>query len=431
MKSKWSVNLFLGFTKLTGFIPAWLFMKPKIYRQDGAPCRLPRPAILVSNHKSLLDFVLYLVVFPLRTVRFLMAEVLYNKGPFLATLLGLWGGIRVDRDGRDFSFISDALAALDDGGIVGVFPEARLPINGKPWPFTTSTAFIATHTDAPLVPVYTDGGYGLFRRARVAIGRPMTAEEWRLDGATETEQIEHLTRLLEERVYALGEEMKRAERGHRLFGFEHLPMDLARVVCAVLPPIFRIKRMTPDGKPYKRRLRGGAIVAANHTSFADPFVVGVTFWYRRLYFLVAEIVMQGRLRSALLRGVGAIKIDRNAADIEAVNRAVDRLKQGYLLSVFPQGGINRADDIDTVKSGAVLMALRADVPIIPMHILPRAKWYARRTVIIGDPIHPRNYCERRMPTTADIRRATDALAEALRRCQSANTQSTEETYEHV
>ena len=109
--------MFLGFTKLTGSIPAWLFFKPKIYRTKK---RLPKACIIVSNHKSLLDFALYLLVFPFRTIRFLMAEVLYNKGKLFSFLLNSWGGIRVDREDRDFSFVSESIEILDKGGTVGM-----------------------------------------------------------------------------------------------------------------------------------------------------------------------------------------------------------------------------------------------------------------------------------------------------------------------
>ncbi len=208
---------------------------------------------------------------------------------------------------------------------------------------------------------------------------------------------------------------------HRFFSIRHIPMDMARIVCAVLVPIMRIKRIKPDGEKYTQKIKGGAIIAANHTSFADPFIVGVTFWYRRLFFLVAEVVMNGRLRSALLRGVGAIKIDRQTTDIEAINSSIKVLKQQYLLAVFPQGGINKNDDVDAVKSGAVLMAMRAGVPIIPMHISKSKHWYNKKTVVIGNAIDPKEYCKKIMPTTADIQNITDALANELNICKTADT----------
>lgn len=198
-RNKWIVNLSLAFVKLTGIIPAWLFFKPRVKGKRA----LPSSCILVSNHKSLMDFVLYLLIFPFRTIRFLMAEVLFNKGAAFAKFLYALGGIRVDRDDRDFGFVSDSIEVLDGGGTLGIFPEGRLPINGKPWPFTVSTAFIATHADAPIVPVYTDGNYGIFKRATVVIGEPFYLTDYLKDGLDEQEQLKHLTEILEKKVYEL------------------------------------------------------------------------------------------------------------------------------------------------------------------------------------------------------------------------------------
>lgn len=417
MKNKWFINIFLGFTRLTGILPALLFFKPRVYRTKK---HLPKSCIIVSNHKSLLDFVLYLLVFPFRTIRFLMAEVLYSKGKFFSFLLNSWGGIRVDHDDRDFSFISESIEILDNGGCVGIFPEARLPVNGKSFPFTTSAAFIAMHSDTPIVPVFTDGNYGLFKRSCVCVGEPFYLTDYIKEGLDTETQLSRLTEILQKKVFALEEQLKGKKAQHKLFDFRHLPMDMARLICSVLIPILRIRKITPAGDKYTNKIKGGAIVAANHTSFADPFVVGVSVWYRRLYFLTAEVVMKGKLRTWLLRGAGAIKIDRNTADIEAINKSVSKLKAGFLLAIFPQGRIEKEDEVNTIKSGAVLMALRAGVPIIPMHIMSRPHWYNTRTVVIGNTINPADYCQKKIPTTADIKTITDALLEELNRCKSAN-----------
>ncbi len=202
-RKKWFVSLCVGFVKLTGYIPAWLLLKPRVRCVEQAKRRLPSPCIVVSNHRSLLDFVLYLVVFPFRTIRFLMAEVLFNKGALFAWFLRAIGGIRVDRDAKAFDFVGDAIEVLDNGGTLGVFPEGRLPVGGKPFPFTVSAAFIATHADAPIVPVYTDGNYGPFKRAGVVIGEPFYLSDHIKEGLSEQEQLQHLTNVLEQTVYAL------------------------------------------------------------------------------------------------------------------------------------------------------------------------------------------------------------------------------------
>lgn len=207
-KHKWLVNLFVGFVKLTGILPALIFLKPRVHLAPGAKRKLPKNCILVSNHISLMDFVLCLLVFPCRTIRFLIAEVLYNRNVFLKLFLNLVGGIRVDRDAKSFDFVSHALEVLDNGGTVGVFPQGRLPLKGQKFPFTVSTAFIAMHTNAPIIPVYTDGRYGITKRANLVIGAPIYLQEFAKEGLSEQEQLAQLTQRLEETVYQLKEELK-------------------------------------------------------------------------------------------------------------------------------------------------------------------------------------------------------------------------------
>ena len=210
--------------------------------------------------------------------------------------------------------------------------------------------------------------------------------------------------------------MQTQKKPTALFNLKLLPMDIARLVCAPLLLWYRMKKLTPNGAKYTKQLQGGAILAANHTSFADPFLVGVSFWYRRMFFLAAEAVMKGKLRTWLLKGVGAIKIDRNGTDIEAIHKSVNVLKKGHMLAIFPQGGISSEDQIRSMKSGAVLIALQAGIPIIPMHICPKKHWYSRRVVIIGNAIDPKDYITNKFPSTKDIEKVSQVLMEEMNRC---------------
>lgn len=207
--NKGYVNIATGLAKLTGYVPGWLFFKPRVTLAPGAKRRLPKNCILVSNHRSLLDFPVYLLVFPFRTVRFLTAEVLFNKNKLMSFLLYSLGCIRVDREGKAFGFVSDALEVLDTKQTLGIFPEGRLPVGGKPFPFTVSTAFIATHADSLIVPVYTDGNYGLTKRCNVVIGEAFDLKEYCKKELSEEQQLQHLTELLRQKVYDLSEQVKK------------------------------------------------------------------------------------------------------------------------------------------------------------------------------------------------------------------------------
>ena len=207
MKQKNVNHLLLWFVKLTGVPLALLFFKPKIYYVDKKvqSRRLPKSCILMSNHKSLMDFVFYLCLFFGKTIRFLMAEVLFNKGKLFASFLFGIGGIYVNRDNYDFSFMYETIKVLDKGGIVGIFPQGRLPVGDKEWPFKPSVTYIALNSDAPIVPVYTDGNYGLFKRAKVVIGTPIDIHEYCTQKNPNEAEIKRLTEMLQSKVEELKE----------------------------------------------------------------------------------------------------------------------------------------------------------------------------------------------------------------------------------
>lgn len=203
----------------------------------------------------------------------------------------------------------------------------------------------------------------------------------------------------------------------KAFDLRLLPYDLSKLALNCFNIAYRMKRLHVSGKPYRQRFRDGAILAMNHTGFTDPFVTSICFWYRRVFFLAAETVMKGKLRTLLLKGTGCIRIDRNISDLEAVKKCVELLKDGRMLTVFPQGGLTDEEAAVKVKSGAVLMALQAGVPIIPMYSLQREHWYERKVVVVADPIDCRDYITKKIPSMKDIERVSQALQEAMQDCK--------------
>ena len=71
---------------------------------------------------------------------------------------------------------------------------------------------------------------------------------------------------------------------------------------------------------------------------------------------------------------------------------VDRLRNGNAVVIFPEGQVNRkgGEEIQAFKSGAILMAHRAGVPVLPVYIAPRGKWYRAQPVVVGEPFDVRS-----------------------------------------
>lgn len=204
----------------------------------------------------------------------------------------------------------------------------------------------------------------------------------------------------------------------KLFELRLFPMDTARLFMMLMLPFMRVQKLGLDGKRYKTDLKGGAILAANHTGFSDPLTIGSAFWFRRVYFLAAEALMKNKFIAFWLKQAGCIKIDRNTTDIEAIRNSVSVLKDGKLLLLFPQGQIVQDDSNDKLKSGAVLMALQANVPIIPMYSNKRSHKFGFRRIIIGEPFYCSQYCKKKLPSVAETEQISDLLSHKINECKA-------------
>lgn len=204
--------------------------------------------------------------------------------------------------------------------------------------------------------------------------------------------------------------------------FQYLPMDMARLVSAPTLLGYRHRRIHVSGRPYTERLKEGMVVVANHIDFGDPFVLGSCFWWRRMYFLTAKEVMGDPLRATLLKGVGCIRIDREGNDIDAIRRCVSVLKEGKTLAVFPQGGLHKEGAVEQIKAGAILIALQAGVPIIPVYSAKRKHWWERRRVVVGDPFYCKDHCTKKFPSLEDIEHLSGLLLEKMEECEKTYEQ---------
>ena len=192
MKNLW-IRIFNWFAKITGFLPFWLAFRTEKHYVDKAvqDTRIKGPAIIMSNHIQLFDYVVWIFVFWRRTIRTQAAEVLYRR-PMLGPLLKQLGAIYVNRETRDFSFCDESVKLLREGWVLTIFPESRLPKKGeeRPLSFKTSSAYIALQSGAPVIPVVTNGSYfNLRRRAHVLIGTPVYAADLKEEGKSEKENL--------------------------------------------------------------------------------------------------------------------------------------------------------------------------------------------------------------------------------------------------
>ncbi|MDR7085283.1 1-acyl-sn-glycerol-3-phosphate acyltransferase [Aeromicrobium panaciterrae] len=146
----------------------------------------------------------------------------------------------------------------------------------------------------------------------------------------------------------------------------------------------------------------GAVLAINHTSYVDFTYIGIDARRRDKRFVrfMAKIELKNNpVIRFLMWGCQVIAVDRSAG-ADAYRAAVDELRKGEIVGVYPEATISRSFEIKTLKSGAARMAIEADVPIIPCIVwgsqriatkgLPRQLGRTKTPVmvLIGEPIPP-------------------------------------------
>jgi 1-acyl-sn-glycerol-3-phosphate acyltransferase len=112
---------------------------------------------------------------------------------------------------------------------------------------------------------------------------------------------------------------------------------------------------------------GGLIVASNHISFWDPPFIG-GFLPRELYYLAKEELFSNPVFGRVIRSYNAIPIRRGMVDLTGIARAVETLRQGGALLLFPEGSRMRDGELHPARPGLGNMAVTADVPIVPCYI---------------------------------------------------------------
>ncbi len=136
---------------------------------------------------------------------------------------------------------------------------------------------------------------------------------------------------------------------------------------ALFQPFFRLYlRMGRLGREHVPR-SGPAILASNHRSFLDPFVIAM-LTRRPVYSMAKEELFKGRFRSWLLVRVGAFPVRRGAGDQEAMDTAGEILHRGDIVIMFPEGTRVRRGPLGQPQSGAGRLALETGAPIVPVAI---------------------------------------------------------------
>jgi 1-acyl-sn-glycerol-3-phosphate acyltransferase len=136
----------------------------------------------------------------------------------------------------------------------------------------------------------------------------------------------------------------------------------------VLRSLFRLRAEGTENLPSD----GGYVLAANHNSNFDPWPLGLPLWPQRFLRFMAKSELYWWPLKHVINAGGGFPVRRGERDVEAINRAVDLARAGYVVAMFPEGTRRRKGLVKRhqpkAHTGAARIALEAGVPLVPVAI---------------------------------------------------------------
>lgn len=167
----------------------------------------------------------------------------------------------------------------------------------------------------------------------------------------------------------------------------------------------------------ERLPKSGALLCPNHSSNWDPILVALKLPKNyRLHIMAKEELFKNPLLGWLLRKVGAFPVSRGNNDINTVRTAMQAIKDGDNLLIFPEGtvvrnGLGYVDGLPAhAKAGVAMIGVRTGAALVPVFVDGEKKLFRRTRIIFGEPYEP-HYTGRR-GTSEEMQKIADEVLAA-------------------
>lgn len=167
----------------------------------------------------------------------------------------------------------------------------------------------------------------------------------------------------------------------------------------------------------ERLPQSGALLCPNHASNWDPILVALKLPKNyRLHIMAKEELFRNPLLGWLLRKVGAFPVSRGNNDINTVRTAMQAIKDGDNLLIFPEGtvvrnGVGYIDGLPAhAKAGVAMIGVRTGAALVPVFVDGEKKLFRRTRIIFGEPYEPQ-YTGRR-GTSEEMQKIADGVLAA-------------------
>ena len=185
---------------------------------------------------------------------------------------------------------------------------------------------------------------------------------------------------------------------------------------------------------------GGAVMAINHVGYLDFTFAGLAARkHKRLVrFMAKKEVFDHPVAGPLMRGMKHIPVDRIGAAAESYKLAVESLRSGEIVGVFPEATISQSFELKEFKTGAARMAMEAEVPLLPtvvwgsQRVLTknRPRDLTRGTpirIVVGEPFSPAPGSDP-LEVTADLKARMQQLLEQARSTYPGGPRTPDDTW---
>ena len=132
---------------------------------------------------------------------------------------------------------------------------------------------------------------------------------------------------------------------------------------------------------------GGAIIAPNHQSFWDIPLVGIALRQRRVHFMAKSELFQNPVFAWVIRSLLAFPVKRGAPDRSAIRYAIEKLTEGDLVTIFPEGTRSKTGNLGAPEAGLSLIAAKAGVPVVPVAICGTREIFSKTCLFPQISIH--------------------------------------------
>lgn len=177
----------------------------------------------------------------------------------------------------------------------------------------------------------------------------------------------------------------------------------------ILRILFNVKVVNYDRF---KTLKSGCILTPNHISFWETVIVPV-FSRRIMYMMAKEELFKNKFMNWFLKKLKAFPVKRGKNDLGAIKTAVKLLREGQSICMFPEGTRSKNGTIK-FKTGAVMLAVTAKAPIIPVGISSSFKFRSKVNVVYGEPIYFTEYYDKKM-TKEELTEATKKVEDAVKK----------------